>query len=181
MLEGKEVDIYTRLFELDRSSRKAFDSMAEELDDHLLAINENTEEIGATNNWLSEIEEKMDKLNGRIDSMHMMFRQLLTQASVKVDLTLEEQKLFMLLNNYNNFLRFEDVCSRLCWENDELMESIISLCDKGIPVIRKEAEKKSFLKLDDDFRKLQQKEGIIKISPAITQQFENRVLKSFFC
>jgi len=180
MFEGKEVELCSRFFELDKSARKTFDSVKEELDDHLLAINENTAEMDSIHEKIAGVDAKIDKLNERMDTIHLMFRQLLTQTSVKVELSAEEQRLFVLLANYKNYLRMDDICAKLCHADDETLEHVNSMCDKGIPIIKKEAEGRMLLKLDDEFRSLQQKENLIKISPAIEQQFENRMLNSFF-
>ena len=42
-----------------------FSDVKEELEDHLTAINENTNEISANYEYLCEIDSKMDKLNER--------------------------------------------------------------------------------------------------------------------
>lgn len=148
--------------------------------DHLETINENTQELEATSDQVHEIEAKLDKLNMRMDAMHMVLKQLVFEHRLSVQLTLNEQKLFSLLCARKNYLKMDYVVARLRLPELAVKELVTALMDKGIPVVRKEHGGGSFLHMDPTFSQLQQQQGIIKISPAVHQQFANQQLEAFF-
>jgi len=155
-------------------------NIRDEMDDHLTSINQNTEEVSKFYNHIDEVEAKIDKLNTRLDTMHMMFRQVMNQAAVSVDLNLNEQRLFVMLEACPKYLAISDLAERtgVSFENAE--ESIMSMTDKGLPLIKGIYESKSCVKLDPEFKQMNRRQRLIKISPAIVQQFENKILKNFF-
>jgi len=61
--------------------------LREELDEHLDAINENTEEISIQNSALCELDNRMNKIEEKIDNLQFMFKQLLSRSLVSVGLT----------------------------------------------------------------------------------------------
>ena len=154
-------------------------SLKEECEDHLCAINENTEELAQVQNSIGTIEEKMEKLNSRIDHMHMMFNQILWQTKITIDLEPNEQILFQLLCSYNEFITSEFVTEKTQLAEVAVREIITSLIDKGVPVLMRMAKGQTVLKLDSEFRKLQRKHKIIKINPAVCRRFDNMPLEVF--
>lgn len=186
-----EVDRYTELsrkmHEIEQHLDATCSQISSELSqikeahqDHLETINENTQEIEATSDQAHEIEAKLDKLNMRMDAMHLVLKQLVFEHRLSVQLTLHEQKLFSLLCAHKNYLKMDYVVARLRLPELTVKELVTALMDKGIPVVRKEHGGGSFLHMDPAFSQLQQQQGIIKISPAVHQQFANQQLEAFF-
>lgn len=153
--------------------------LKEECEDHLWAINENTEELAQVQNSVGMIEEKMEKLNSRIDKVHMMFNQLLWQTKITIDLEQNEQILFQLLCSYNEFVTSAFITEKTQLAETAVREILTSLIDKGVPVLMKTADEQTFLKLDSEFRKLQRKHKIIKVNPAVCRRFDNMPLEVF--
>src|SRR3972149_3298837 len=58
------------LMEIDQRLRLAFSEIREEFQDHLEAINENTTEIQSNFAYLCEVDNKIAKLNDRIDDIY---------------------------------------------------------------------------------------------------------------
>lgn len=164
---------------MDSNIRAAFSKVREEFEEHLQAINENTSEINTTHDYLGEMDEKIEKLNSRIDTIHMMFQQLLLQTRVSVELSLAEQRVFTLLC-LHSYVPLAEMGMKTTLSAEEVEEILTSLADKGIPIIRKTKDGDIYIKLDDDFRKLQEKNPIVKVNPSVMQQMENKVLQSFF-
>ena len=152
----------------------------EELDEHLDSINENTEEISIQNSAVCEIDNRLNKIEEKMDQMHFMFRQLMRNSLVSVDLTKDEQKIFLVLYTHDGFLSSEDVTSKSKVEVDTVEECLMALMDKGIPVEREIINKKVYFRMNSEFRLRQAKEQIVKISPEIKCQFQNSLLKKFF-
>lgn len=168
-----------QLLQLDQGIRAAFLKVKEEFEEHLQAINENTDEINASHDALGELDGKMEKLNARIDTIHMMFQQLLLQTRVSIELSVTEQRVFSLLYTYL-YVPMVEIGVKTGLSQAEVDDVFTSLADKGVIIIRKVKDEETYLKLDDDFRRLQEQHQMVKVSPAIMQQVENRVLNSFF-
>ena len=98
--------------------------LKEECEDHLQAINENTEELANIQNSLELNDQKIEKLNSRIDNIHMMFNQLLWQTKIRIDLDTQEQMLFQILCSYNDFLTSEFVAEKIQLP-DAVMRAVI--------------------------------------------------------
>ncbi len=153
--------------------------LKEECEDHLTAINENTEELADLQSGIQGVEEKIEKLNSRIDTIHMMFNQLLWQTKITIDLDTNEQILFQLLCSYADFMTGSFVAEKTQLTEGVLHETITALIDKGVPVIMKNVEGALFLKLEQKFRTLQRKHKVIKINPAVCRRFDNMPLEAF--
>ena len=164
---------------MDTAIRAAFSKVKEEFEEHLTAINENTDEINNVHDHLGELDGKIEKLNARIDTIHMMFQQLIVQTRVSVELSPNEQRIFALLCAHP-YVSITDTGIKATMSQEEAEDALTSLADKGIPIVRKMKDGETYLKLDDEFRKLQEKQRIVKVNPAILQQMENKVLNSFF-
>ena len=154
-------------------------SLKEECEDHLQAINENTEELADVQTNMSVIDEKIEKLNARIDTIHMMFNQLLWQTKITIELSTDEQILFQVLCSYNDFVTGAFAAEKIQLPEPVMRETITALIDKGVPVVMKEAAGQTFIKLDSEFRKLQRKHKIIKINSAVCRRFDNMPLEVF--
>jgi len=175
-----KTELRREIKQLDNGLKASFTRVKEEFDDHLCAINENTEELGLLHGRLSEFDSKMEKLNTRIDNIHMMFRQILVANTISVDLTNEEQKIFVMLCNYTKYICQDDVVIKTFMSSEDIEECITAMKDKGIVIDRRELEGKVYYRLDPEFKEEQQKTGMIKINSAVTQQFENKMLNTFF-
>jgi len=186
MLVKKESQshVYThfhkQLLSLDNKLRDTFSKIKEEFDEHLLSINENTGELRDFQEYLCELDGKMDKLNTRIDHIHLALKQM---ASEKKDiaLTVAEQKMFLLLYTFENgFLSLEDIMARARLSVEDARAIISSLLDKGVSLVREVAEGKVYFKLNPSFRERQITEQIVSIDPAVIQQSQNKMLGAYF-
>ncbi|MBI1969056.1 hypothetical protein HYS48_00040 [Candidatus Woesearchaeota archaeon] len=67
------------IVQMDQHVRKAFSAVKEEMEEHLQAINESTDEIQANYEYLLELEEKLEKLSIKVDELQMMMKQMLLE------------------------------------------------------------------------------------------------------
>ncbi|MBI1970309.1 hypothetical protein HYS47_01035 [Candidatus Woesearchaeota archaeon] len=165
---------------LNQRIQQEFSGVKDELDEHLLAINENTRDIETQQNVLDVLDEKMEKLNMRVDTMQRMFRNFIMQTKVRIDLSINEQKLFIILYEFGKYVPLTYLLSKTLIESAELEDCLAALSDKGIPIERRTIGEKIYVKMDEDFRKLQASEPIVRVSQSVVQQMENKVLASFF-
>lgn len=176
----QELSVADSFAVLNKRVHDEFVSIKEELDEHLLAVNENTKDIEQHDSILTVLDDKVEKLNLRMDTIQRMFRSFIMQTRVRVDLSMNEQKLFVLLVEFGKYIPASYASEKIVLSFEDLEDCITSLCDKGIPVEKRVIGDKAYLKIDEDFRKLQQHEPIVHISPFVLQQMENKVLASFF-
>jgi biotin operon repressor len=165
-----------KLNQLDSMLKNSFESIKEEFDEHLQAINENTQELQLHESHLDEIDSRITKLEEKIDAVHMLLKQLVSER-LKVDLSKDEQKTFLILYTHEQQLSADAIAAKTEMTKEEVTESINAMQDKGIPVT---TGVNSVFKLDDAFRLRQAKEGIIKIDPEVIHQFQNKLLNQFF-
>lgn len=178
----KEVDgsIHKHLLQLNEQLRTAFGTVNEEFEDHLDAINENTEELHCHHEALSELNRKIEKLNDRLDEMRMLVKQTCIDRK-DIRLSFDEQKAFIILYTHESgFLSFDEIVAKCGFSADYTRSLVNSMLDKGVSLIREITDGNLFFKLNPRFRALQAKENMVKIEPAVISQIENRVLGNFF-
>ena len=145
----------------------AFSKVKDELTEHLEGINQNTVEIGSLQQYIMELEGKIEKLSERID-------QLVSQQSGQsydsnIRLTLREQEVFLALYISDSAQKAVELAQRLGL-TEELVHSFVhQLISKSVPVMKKfSLESKSvFYYLDPHFKDLQARKNIIEINDAI--------------
>lgn len=168
------------LLAMEQMIRSSFKVVNEEFEDHLDAINENTQEIENQYESLCELNRKLEKLNERIDQISSMVKELVNERG-SISLTLDEQRIFFVLYMHDDgFISFDDIAGRTHFNPDYARELITAMLDKGIKLTREIRDGKLHLKLNPYFKARQIRESIVKIDPAVVRQMENKVLGSFF-
>ena len=163
---------------MDNAIKKSFDSVKEELEDHLISINENTSEIEKVYKHLDDIEEKIDKLNEKIEAIQLT----LQEETKKQELTANEQKVFLILYTFGekNPLSYTDIARKLNMTELEIKETISSMISKNIPITTHIIDGITYFSIDKEFRQKQAKENILQIDPEITQGLFEKRLNYFF-
>ena len=148
----------------------AFSEIREELEDHLDTINENTNEIQANHEYLSELNRKVDKLSERIDTFQMFLKGLTSADSkireaepIKIQaLTDQEKRIFLLLYTSGEVpLCYGDLAEPLSIPEAIVRDYITTMIEKGIPIRKEYRNNSAFLKIERRFRDLQAKENIV--------------------
>lgn len=155
---------YSKLEEIDKKIKSAFNSVKEEMDDHLTAINENTEELQEHKTHFSELELRFEKLQEKVDDIHMMLAEL-TAKERGFSLTDSEKSVFMVLYSIEQTpLSYSDIAIRTGLTELAVKAHIYSMISKGIPITERQIDGQSFFRLDKKFKELQAKENILKIA-----------------
>ncbi|MFO8016243.1 MAG: hypothetical protein R6U32_04010 [Candidatus Woesearchaeota archaeon] len=179
-VQSLQSELHEKLSEMDTKIRNSFRTVKEEFEDHLDAINENTQEIQGQYESLAEINRKIDKLSERVDNVSAMVGEIMSERS-SISLSPDEQRVFLLLYMHEEgFLAFEDILARTHFDNDYCRDLISSMLDKGIKLVREVDDGKLYLKLNPYFKARQVRENIVKIDQSVVQQMENKVLGSYF-
>ena len=146
--------------------------MRDELDDHRLSINENTDEIAASNGFLCELNKKLDRLTERVDELTLLIRGQKEEKKFKLQaLTGKEKGVFHLLYSMTEsqpYVSYEQLAKKALLAKSVVMDHVTYMIQKGIPVVKKLQGSVVFLKLDADFRQLQAKQNIVGINSLLT-------------
>ena len=153
--------------------RLEFTGIKQEFEEHLQAINENTNEIAANYEYICEIESKLDKLNERVDQIQMYLE---TNSNISIAkrnnfevkrLNRMEQEVFLViytLEDEKGSLSYGDIAKRLSISEQLAGNYVTSMIEKGVPIIKRYINSKPFLRLDPEFKTLQAKENILQLS-----------------
>lgn len=158
---NKKEDL-SKVEELDKSVKDAFKTVREEMDDHLVAINENTEEQQEMRSHMVDLEAKFEKLKEKVDDMYLMISNLSSQK--EFSLSDPEKSVFMVLYSIEQTpLSYSDLVIRTGLTELSVKAHIYSMINKGIPIIERDISGQSFFRLDKKFKELQAKENVLKI------------------
>jgi hypothetical protein len=153
----------------------------EELDDHLAAINESTEEIEMNYSYLIDIDQRLKFLEKKVDSIFSMLAQLTNQHPKqklkKIRINENEQELFLLFYQTQRAIDYEFMRKSLKKSEPYVRACISSLVEKGVPIKKHFINRKAYFVLDSAFKELQTKKGIVNIVKTLTLDcFDQSVL-----
>ena len=167
------------LYQFDKKLRFAFSKIKEEFEDHLLAINENTNEIQTNYEYLCELDTKINKLNEKLDeiSMFIGLHPQQNSASTCLDienqnpnLTRNEQEVFLVLYTLEEekSVTYRDIAQRLNMSETLVMNYITNVIEKGVPILKFHEDDGIHLKLDPKFKHIQAKQNILRINETVS-------------
>ncbi|MBI4145809.1 hypothetical protein HY489_00560 [Candidatus Woesearchaeota archaeon] len=147
-------------------------SMREELDDHRLAVNENTSEQSATYEFLSELSRRVDKLAERLDELCLLVKGQKAEPSFDVQpLSAKEKEVFNVLYNVTEeqpFASYDQLARKCLLSREQVVAFVTSMIHKGIPVLKKQDGSMVFVKLDPVFRELQAKKNLVGLDAPLS-------------
>jgi len=172
LLTEKKRGLYSELFkETNTELHDAFSQIKDEFEDHLVAINENTKEIQANYELISEIDQKLNKLAERMDKIEMFLQKDGMKIEEKpnfkpVRLSKREQEIFLILYTLEELkgsVKYTDIAKRVCLTDDIVASYVSNMIRKGVPIRKKYITNEAHLSLNPQFKALQAKENILQI------------------
>ena len=161
-------------------------SIKEELEDHLVSINDSTDEIDNNYSYIIEMEERMSLIEKKLDVV-LDFIASVNGKSVdfpkkNIKLNEQEQEIFMAFYTSEMALCYDDMCRRTGKSESYVRYHLNNLITKGVPVKRHcrsgSGDSKSYFTLDHGFRELQTKSNILNLSRTLTLDcFDQAVLE----
>ncbi|RMF55699.1 hypothetical protein D6745_01295 [Candidatus Woesearchaeota archaeon] len=149
----------------------AFSKIKEEFDDHLNAINENTNEIQSNYEYICKLDAKIDKLSEQIDELKMMFHHALKSKipglhdfPESIQLTPHEKEVFLelyKLNGDKGTVTYQNLARNTGFSEALVMNYVTTMIAKGVPIIKAYKNGRVSLKIDDEFRYQQAKRDIV--------------------
>lgn len=157
---------------LNKKLREEFATIKQEFEEHLQAINENTNEIASNFEYVSEIEAKLDRLSERVDKIQMFLESnsglSISRRNFDVKrLNRKEQQVFLViytLEEEKGSLAYGDISKKLGISENLAASYVTSLIEKGVPIIKRYFNSKPYFGLDPEFKTLQAKENILQLS-----------------
>ena len=155
---------------------KIFDleSISKELDEHLEALNENTSEIMTSYECMNEINDKVEKLAERIESIEIFLQQHSNFTAVEKSfdvkpLTKTEKDVFLViyaLEDEKGLVSCEQIRKKMGLSVYMVNEYLSRLVEKGIPLMKKYVNGVPYINLNPEFKRIQAKENILMIDTA---------------
>jgi len=146
--------------------------MREELDDHRLAINENTDELAATSEFLNGLNRKLDRIAERVDELTLLVKGVKEESKFELQpLSGKEKEVFhalYVMTESQPYASYEQLARKMMLEKSFVIAQITGMIQKGIPVLKKHDGNAVFLKLDAQFRERQAKENIVGLNSVLT-------------
>ncbi|MFT4304118.1 MAG: hypothetical protein ACMXYG_06125 [Candidatus Woesearchaeota archaeon] len=166
-----------KLDKIEKETRKAFSKVKKEFEDHLDAINENTSEIQSNYELLLKLETRIDKIESVLTDIHRFIKQYKSQNIYFLDdeeqesfsvlpLTDEEKKVFRViyeLDIENAKITYFLLSEVLKMSTTLVREYVISLIEKGVPIVKNYLDQSIFIRLDSKFRDIQMKQNVLNL------------------
>jgi len=157
----------------DNNLKSAFKKIKSEFEEHLDAINQNTNEIQANYEYLFELESKIDKLSERLDELSVFLgispkgKEFNAANNTIYTLTKSEKEIFSAiysLGEEKEYIIFKDIVKKTLMPESFVINNTSNLINKGIPIIKRFINNEVCLKLDPAFRYAQAKEDFLNIN-----------------
>ncbi|MBW2977649.1 hypothetical protein KY331_02280 [Candidatus Woesearchaeota archaeon] len=158
----------------DKKIKVAFSHVYRELDEHLDTVNVNSSEIQSNYEYLCELDNKIAKLNERIDEIFNVLSNLTGKKLLKkpkfedIDpLTTTEKNVFLNLYTEEKPLTYHQLAKKIKISIPLVREYVTNLLQKGIPIQKIYVNTIPHILLDPKFKNLQAKKNILKIEQKI--------------
>ena len=151
--------------------QSTFSKIHEELEEHLDAINENTNEIQANYEYLCELDKKIQHLQEEIKQLKNIISKITGQpiqskpeTNQIQPLTQEEQKVFLALYSESKPISYLELAQKLNLSLTLIRTYVTNLISKGIPVQKTYIKGRPLISLEPGFKELQAKENIVGLN-----------------
>ncbi len=172
LLTEKKRMLYSEAFrDTNNQLHGAFSQIRDEFEDHLTAVNENTNEIQANYELIGNIDQKLNKLAERLDKIDLFLQKQGMEIEEKeafkpIRLSKREQEIFLVLytlEEVKGSVTYLDIARKVCLPEDIISSYIANMLQKGIPITKKYIANEAHLTLNPKFKAQQAKENILQI------------------
>lgn len=154
-----------------------FESVRKELDEHLEVLNENTSEIQSSYEYISETNNKVEKIAERLEAIEIFLQQhsnfVAIEKSFEVKpLTQTEKDVFLVvyaLEDECGHVSCDQIRKRTGLAQHLVNEYLSRLVEKGIPLMKKYINGVPYIRLNPEFKRVQAKENLLMIDAAQKQ------------
>ena len=147
-------------------------TVREELDDHRESINENTTEIQTNHEFLTQLDQKIDKLASRIDELSLLIKGSSEKKEIKVKaLTKREKQVFQViyeLGSTSSFITYRAIANRLCLSEQLVAQYVANIVEKGVPLVKRYSSNRVYINLAQSFRERQAKHCMVGLNTPLS-------------
>lgn len=152
--------------------KRAFGKIKDEFNHHLEAINENTNELQANFEYLTELDGRIDKLSSRLEHVEMFLKKLDETFRIAEEsegysiqpLSVNEKRIFTIIYSAQKSLFYAEIAQALSMSESLVRSYLTNIIEKGVPIVKKYVHGKPVISLDEEFKQLQQKQNIVNLS-----------------
>ena len=145
------------------SVKNILSQMREELDEHLHAINENTEEIQSNYAYVQKLDTKLEQVMARLNHIELLLEGQSKKPAIQ-PLTHAEKQVFLVLYTEETPLTYTGIAERTGYTECIIQQHIANLIEKGIPIVKSYINSTPFIKVQPEFKEMQAKENLINLS-----------------
>ena len=154
--------------------KQSVSSINNEFEEHLDSINENTNEIQANYEYLCEIDNKINKLNEKIEEVQIILSKLTGQKlelqpnHTNIEpLSKPEQKIFLAIYTEERPVSYMEISKRMNLPLTYVREYVTNLIEKGVPIQKTYVKGRPFILMEKTFKDLQAKQNIVQIDQQV--------------
>lgn len=179
-MKKEEFEVLERLKNLEKDFSATKEDFDEQLNDHLLSINDNTTDCVNNLEYIYEVEQKVNKLNSRIDEIYLMLKEMVNPQ--EIILNIPEQKVFLTLyiHGENGLINTAQIARKCNVDESAIRKHIFDMMAKGVKITCEKVECVDYFKIDPRFKDLHATKGIVKISDEAKKELFNSNLSSYF-
>ncbi len=144
--------------------KRAFDKIKLQFEEHLEAINENTNEIQSNYHMLKELDEKVEVLREKVEAVQLHLSRVSPDFEYKNDvpfdiqpLSINEKRLLQVLLAADNFLSYGELAKAMNLSISLVRSYVTNLIGKGVPIIKKYINSRPLITVDEKFREIQER------------------------
>ncbi len=144
----------------------------EEFNDHLDAINDNTNEIQSAASSISELDLKFNKICERLEKIELFLEKISSFDPSRVpkyeinNLTEKEKSIFLVIYKLaaeHKSITYREIQKHTCLPKTIIQGHITGLIEKGIPLRKAYINNQVHLRMDEQFKAMQAKQNIVKL------------------
>ncbi|MBW3012365.1 hypothetical protein KY311_04220 [Candidatus Woesearchaeota archaeon] len=147
-------------------------AIKEELNDHLIAINESTDEIETNYSYLLDLTQRIEVIEKRLEDIQNLLSRFvnakLEKSTKKIRIDEAAQEVFLALYESPRAIDYDEICVRLRKSEPFVRYCINRLIENGVPVKKHVINRKAYFILDTEFKELQAKKGIVAMQKTLT-------------
>lgn len=162
---------------VEKGLRKAFGRVKREFEEHLEAINENTNEIQSNYEILLRLESKIEKIESRINEIDRFIKQFKSQHVYFIDeeeadsfsimpLNKDEKKVFRAIYELETEkvqITYSKIADILGISASLAREYVAALIEKGVPIMKNYLNQQVYVNLEPRFRNIQTTQNILNL------------------
>lgn len=151
--------------------REVVGGLKDELDEHRVSINDNTDEIQANFAFLCELDRKIDRVAERVDELCIAIAQKPKNEFKIAPLSARERDVFFALyalGEVQPFVSYRQIAKKLGVGDSLVSAYVAAIVEKGVPVVKKYDSGIAYIKLDNQFRQLQAKKALVGLNAPLS-------------